>query len=1596
MFRKGCIILTLLIATFFNGRGQLAANFSGSPLSGCVPLVVNFTDQSTGNPTQWRWDLGNGTISFIQNPSGTYFIPGTYNVKLVIQNAAGTKDSIIKNQYINVYALPTVDFSATPTTGCFPLPVQFTDATIPGSGVISSWLWDFGDGNTGNTQNPSHVYTAGGNYNVTLQVLNSFGCIKTLTKTNYIQINTGVVAGFSNTQPTNCSPPNTINFTNTTTGSGTISYQWNFGDGGTSTLPNPSHVYTSTGSFTVTLIATSTTGCTDTLIKPDAVIIQSVDASFTNANTVCLGQPLTFNNTSTPSVGVPLWDFGDGTTSIDVNPVKTYATSGNYTVKLITTVGSCIDSAFTTITVLPKPLISFAASATSACIAPFNVSFNNNTTGGSSYQWYFGDGGTSVLQNPTHTYNSYGAFTVKLVVTSAGGCKDSLELTDYIIIQPLQATISNLPSQGCAPFSQTFGAVLNTPDPVTSYFWDFGDGNTSNLPNPTHVYNAGTYDIRLIVTTASGCTDTVNVNGGVMVGIKPTPNFGAIPRTACSKTPIEFTDSSFANITQWYWQFGDGGTSIEQNPIHKYSDTGFFTVTLTVWNNGCPDTIQFTDYIYIYPPVAIFNTSFTCANPRTITFTDASIGANEWQWDFGDGNTSNVQNPVHTFADSGTYIIRLRVVNYQTGCDDTSFYTLRILKEPANFSATDTVICRHTSTTFNAFGSSPGTIVNWSWNFGDGNTGSGESVSHTYPNPGLYTIKLVITDISGCKDSLTKTNYIRVDGPTAAFTIPNGGACLNVPYTFNDQSFSDGINPITMWVWNFGDGTIDTFSAPPFTHTYTGAALYTVLLKVIDSQGCFDISGSSTSIIISDPFAGFLSPDTITCPNGPIRFNSTSVGSNLSYFWDFGDGNTGTGADPVHNYLTDGIYTVKLFVTDQYGCTDSIIKPDYIRITTPQASFTISDSLSTCPPLIIQFNNTSINAAINQWDFGDGSSSTATNPLHIYNNPGTYVIKLIIKGPGGVCSDSAFHTITVRGPSGTFSYTPLNGCKPHTISISATTLDRISFIWDFNDGNTISTTDSVLTHTYTIPGLYVPKMILLDAGGCQVPVQGNDTVFVRGVNALFGLTANPLCDSGIIQFTDSSFSNDGFASYNWTFGDGGTSTLQNPSHYYTTPGQYFPELIITTNSGCRDTATLPLPIKIVASPQISIVNSPEGCAPVTVSFNGLLNVPDTSAINWKWDFGNGNTSVLQNPPPQTYTLPQVYNIRLIATNSTGCKDTSDKTVEAYLVPVVTASPDVQICRGGSTTITANGAVTYSWSPTAGLSCNNCFNPSATPDSSRRYLVTGTSSQGCSNTDSVDVTVIQAFDMISGAGDTICLGASSRLFASGANTYLWSPANGLNSVTSPAPLASPTVTTTYRVVGYDAYGCFTDTAFTTINVYPIPTVNAGNDVTIKNGQQINLTPVFSPDVNSVLWIPSPGIISYNLPSITVKPKETTEYTVEVKNNGGCKSSDKVTVFVICDGTNVFIPNTFSPNSDGVNDQFYPRGSGLFSVKHLRIFNRWGEIVFEKNNFLPNDAGTGWDGTYKGKALTSDVFVYTAEIICENSSIIVLKGNLSLLR
>jgi gliding motility-associated-like protein len=464
-----------------------------------------------------------------------------------------------------------------------------------------------------------------------------------------------------------------------------------------------------------------------------------------------------------------------------------------------------------------------------------------------------------------------------------------------------------------------------------------------------------------------------------------------------------------------------------------------------------------------------------------------------------------------------------------------------------------------------------------------------------------------------------------------------------------------------------------------------------------------------------------------------------------------------------------------------------------------------------------------------------------------------------------------------------------------------------NIIWDFNDGNTMASGGGTVTHTYTTPGTYVPKIIMTDGSGCSSASLGKDTIKVDGVTPDF--YHSPACVGSMVKFTDTS---KGFftpvVSWAWTFHTGQPGTSKTPTHYYPTAG--------------------------------------------------------------------------------------TYPVKLIATNANGCKDTLIRDITVNELPNISAGDDTVICLKDAAQLQGTGGVSYLWSPATNLSCTNCANPLASPTDTTVYTVIGTDANQCSDTDRVIVGLKYKVDSKVGDGDEICLDESITLSVSGGRIYEWSPSSVLDNGGAATPVAKPRNNTKFMVIAREG-SCIPDTNYVEVIVHPKPTVHATGGATIIAGNDAPLNA--SGDlIKKFSWSPAGTLDCPDCPNPIAKPIRTTDYTITGITEFGCQDSDKVTIIVLCDQSQLFIPNTFTPNGDGQNDMFYPRGVGFDNLRSFRIFNRWGEIVYEKKGFALNDKATGWDGTFKGRELPPDVFMYMVEADCDNGDIIQWKGDVTLIR
>jgi gliding motility-associated-like protein len=894
----------------------------------CFGDSVLFQNTSTGTADVIRWNFGDGTG---WQDLGTGFIhhkfiqPGTFTITLAIGRfgtSTGCNDTTTKA--IVVKSSPTANFSLNNPTACDSSRVIFTDFS---SGAIG-WSWTFGNGNSSSMENPpQQFYSTPNNYIVKLTATSTNGCTNTKDTIVYVYKSPQVAFNASNI----CTKIlGTFTDQSTSSAGDPIkTWLWNFDDAGTtSTNQNPTHVYANAGTYNVKLSLT-TAHCSNTGAIP--IKVEDLPTSQFTEDKVkgCTPLPVNFTNQSSAGAISYEWDFGDGSPKeTTASPSHTFVniTSSTlfYKVKLVVkNLYACPDTATQDITVYAGAAAKFSSDATPAC-SPIPVHFTNQSTGGANYNWNFGDGGLSTVMSPNHTFINATPYlrydTVRIVVHSANGCSDSTQQVVTVYPNPNFNVTANLASNGCTTLTVNYvassgGAVYN---------WDFGDGHTSTIQNPTHIFsNSGvidsTYNIRLIVTNPFFCKDTVNVN--TTVNPRPKANFSVIS-SGCQPYNASFGNTS-AGAISYNWDFGDGSASTQTSPSHIFanntnSDINFIIKLISTSANTCKDTIS--KKIKVFAQIkSIFSSDSTGCSPLSISFKNKSIGADStYNWDFGDGSLASIAEPTHSFVNNTTsnmeFKVQLNALS-KNNCSDT--YTRKIVVYPrptASFTASpQSQLFPSATVSFN--NSSSSGVWNYKWNFGDTTTSLAQNpAQHTYNTWGKYKVSLILEN-NGCRDTSSQVVTIIPPIPIPAFSSDKATGCS--PLTIH---FSNSSKYATSYLWNFGDG--QTSSLPSLVYTYTSAGDFIAKLTAIGPGG----QSSSQSIIHVEhtPVAFFaVNPQgTLFIPSTPLAcFNLSTYAD--KYHWIFGDGITSDDKSPVHYYKQSGSFFITLIAANNYGCVDT-------------------------------------------------------------------------------------------------------------------------------------------------------------------------------------------------------------------------------------------------------------------------------------------------------------------------------------------------------------------------------------------------------------------------------------------------------------------------------------------------------------------------------------------------------------------------------------------------------------------------------------------------------------------------------------------------
>ncbi|NOQ24971.1 MAG: DUF2341 domain-containing protein [Bacteroidales bacterium] len=532
-------------------------------------------------------------------------------------------------------------------------------------------------------------------------------------------------------------------------------FQWDFDNGSSSIAKQPIETYSEAKTYFVLLKVKSDKGCLDSIKKAVLVYpIPQVDFNFEN---ICLNDTMYFVNSSTISSGTVTyeWSFGDGNTSNLNSPYHIYATDGEYEVTLTATTDKGVQSnKINTVEVYARANIDFQFQDKCEKESVTFLNQANIANGSLNFHWDFGDGQTSTLINGSHAYENYGDYNIELIATSNYNCIDTLIKPISIYPIPIvEFNVDDVPYQTLATFIDNSSIESGT---ISSWNWSFGDGNYSNAQNPEYLYSSpGNYLVNLSISSDFACNNSIAKN----INIYPLPNASFTAENVCHGETVEFINqtSILSGGLNFEWNFDDGETSVETNPVHNYEESGIYTVTLIVISDSDGrDTVQ--NQIEVYPnPVSDFLVPDVCDGYTSIFTNISTISSgsiNSCTWDFGDGTNSIQYSPVKLYLNAGVSNVELHTVS-ENGCENSIVKEAYVRKNPlADFSVSNE--CLGVNVNITNHSKCDEGSVSYYWQFGDGANSIIENPDHNYTGSGIYSIKLISRSSYQCVDSLSR------------------------------------------------------------------------------------------------------------------------------------------------------------------------------------------------------------------------------------------------------------------------------------------------------------------------------------------------------------------------------------------------------------------------------------------------------------------------------------------------------------------------------------------------------------------------------------------------------------------------------------------------------------------------------------------------------------------------------------------------------------------------------------------------------------------------------------------------------------------------
>ncbi len=1275
-------------------------------------------------------------------------------------------------------------------------------------------------------------------------------------------------------------------------------------------------------------------------------------------------------------------------------------------------------------------------------------------------KWYYGDGTTDTGSTPTpKMYTTTGTFTVSLVVTDAADAlKDSTSKTFTITgtgVLPVLSHAGALCARSEPTFTITSGSATYTTD------WGDGSATQNGTDLGVHTYMAnGTYKIIVSDITAAGCKSQITVP--ITIGQRP---FARAPKingtnghcqdssTIFTATQLSTADTSGMHVT-YLWRFqADHSTYTGKSVTKLFTVPGIPTVELIVINHTgtCNDSLPENFEVYSNPIVNFYMVPH-CQDSLGIIYDSTNIkienpGVTYWNWNFCDSNHANCDtaagyNGFYTpasfnygFPHGGTFYVTESVISPQ-GCRGDSTKKVYIYPTPTpNFNVKST--CLDSAVQFTDASTVPAgnSIVSWSWNFGDDSTSKKQNPAHEYTKPSYnYSVRLIPKTQAGCIDSV-KQNVVVYPLPVANYVFISKCQDIQIPFANNSNTGSDTsrTNFLTHFVWLYGDGTPnDTVSSP--LHAFKDSGYHNVKLVAFSSYGCSDTLNQAV-YVYPLPRPSFILGGN--CERDSIKFINTSTSNfgkliDSSFNWSFGDGTFSQfTTSPNHLYQTPDTFNVLLTATTQvYGCSKDTTIP-VIIIPGPHSADSIGAKCTGAP--ITFYNKTVSNhpGVIKYiWKFGDGTSDTATTPVHTYPTTGNYRGTLTSFMPATGCTDSIAIFVAVK-PRPIVFFRANNACNDsNVIAVDSSYVPGFtnsiqSWSWDFGDGH--FATGKSVKHQYAAPGVYTIREYVISTSDCEDSFITQVTIYEVPVSKFSYVES---CAGTATPFTSLTTGADSVVSWNWIFSNDTLNEIstQNASHVYQDNDILNASLTVTTANGCPNTKITG--ISIYTSP-VSQLSYNLNCNNRPVNFyaapNTVIQQPNYVA-SYHWSFGDTAVadqendtiqSNSQNPKEINFAYPGNYTVVLTETSNQGCVSVDTEIVNIPELPIAGFSYNGN-CVGRQyvfvdTTKLKGGFANWDLGDNSGF-------PGGTPithtyTQAGTYLVKmyqehdytiGTNPLLKCYSDTAETNiVVNPLPFAKFSVDTTCFGQPTTFYdSSKANggiitSYSWKFGDGKTDSIQKAQF--------YHLYAdsfqgsnfiYNAvlkittnFGCdSSDTQKVFIRQIPYASFTANpNPAAIQQPQVTFTNTTANADPNHYYWTFGDSTDSHEVSPVHTYKDTGTFLVTLATDNDFCADTFRFIVYVT-PGYTLYAPNCITVNGDGKNDVWMAKGVGVVDFDCI-IVDRWGQQVFHST-----DINTPWNADYNGNGVKVPEGVYVYSIKAgdfSGTNFTSLKGNITVL-